>query len=520
MGVRGTVCSLIAFVAATAAWGQTPLTTAVTYQGRLNDGGSVAVGPYDFQFRLFDASIGGTQVGPTLCADNVGVTDGLFTVALDFGDQFAGDERFLDIEVRADTGLDCTNQAGFVSLTPRQALTATPNALFSLNADRLDGLDSTTFLQTIPVPLTLSANVDGFVINAENSSTFTPTGGVSGQSTSTTGTTFGVRGSSNSTSGRGVQGYASRTSGTNYGVHGSTESTSGRGVFGHALNGTGSTYGGYFQSNSSTGIGAYGLGNSYGVFGESSNATGRGVYGFASAPGANNATGVYGRNDSTNGWAVFAQGKFGASGTKSFCIDHPDDPQNKYLLHYSTESPEVLNAYSGTIRLDGEGQAVVELPRYFAKINCDPRYTLTAVGAPMPMLHVAREIDQSALIAGAKAAAGEVAPGCSFLIAGGAPGGKVSWRVEARRNDLWVRQRGAPVEVEKQGPERGSYQHPELYGRTTQTGRNHHSELDPRDDAGPAAPASSTPPPQRRPFGKAGGPEQAGDSALSTQEQQ
>ena len=218
MGVRGTVCSLIAFVAATAAWGQTPLTTAVTYQGRLNDGGSVAVGPYDFQFRLFDASIGGTQVGPTLCADNVGVTDGLFTVALDFGDQFAGDERFLDIEVRADTGLDCTNQAGFVSLTPRQALTATPNALFSLNADRLDGLDSTTFLQTIPVPLTLSANVDGFVINAENSSTFTPTGGVSGQSTSTTGTTFGVRGSSNSTSGRGVQGYASRTSGTTEGA--------------------------------------------------------------------------------------------------------------------------------------------------------------------------------------------------------------------------------------------------------------------------------------------------------------
>lgn len=82
------------------------------------------------------------------------------------------------------------------------------------------------------------------------------------------------------------------------------------------------------------------------------------------------------------------------------------------------------------------GQAVVELPHYFAKINKNPSYQLTAVGAPMPMLHVAEEIDEAALSAGATAGPGVAAPLCSFRIAGGAPGAKVSWRVEAVRNDL------------------------------------------------------------------------------------
>ena len=68
-------------------------------------------------------------------------------------------------------------------------------------------------------------------------------------------------------------------------------------------------------------------------------------------------------------------------------------------------------------------------------------------------------------------------------IAGGAPGKKVSWRVEAIRNDKWVQQRRAPVEIEKQGPERGTYQHPELYGQPAERGINF-----------PAAPERPSPP--------------------------
>jgi hypothetical protein len=92
------------------------------------------------------------------------------------------------------------------------------------------------------------------------------------------------------------------------------------------------------------------------------------------------------------------------------------------------------------------------------------------------MLHVAEEIDEAALSAGANAGPGEAATLCSFRIAGGAPGAKVSWRVEALRSDLWVQKRGAPVEIEKQDLEKGTYQHPELYGMPKEKGMNYDPE--------------------------------------------
>src|SRR5258708_4250760 len=86
----------------------TPIGSAIVYQGRLKNGGSPASGFYDLRFSLYDASAGGTQVGPTVCADNVTISEGLFTVSLDFGLQFAGQQRFLQVEVRADSGLNCS----------------------------------------------------------------------------------------------------------------------------------------------------------------------------------------------------------------------------------------------------------------------------------------------------------------------------------------------------------------------------------------------------------------------------
>jgi hypothetical protein len=79
------------------------------------------------------------------------------------------------------------------------------------------------------------------------------------------------------------------------------------------------------------------------------------------------------------------------------------------------------------------------------------------------MLHVAEEIDEDALSKSAIAAPETPVPTVSFRIAGGAPGGKVSWRVDALRNDRWVQRYGAPTEAEKPGREKGKYQHPELY---------------------------------------------------------
>lgn len=112
--------------------GQSPLGTAFTYQGRLKDGGGPANGQYDMQFKLFDDV--GTPVGSTICRDNVQVTDGLFTVSLDFGAQFNGIQRLIEIGVRAGGPPGDCGMGVYTTLAPRQALTAAPNALFALNA--------------------------------------------------------------------------------------------------------------------------------------------------------------------------------------------------------------------------------------------------------------------------------------------------------------------------------------------------------------------------------------------------
>jgi hypothetical protein len=191
-----------------------------------------------------------------------------------------------------------------------------------------------------------------------------------------------------------------------------------------------------------------------GVYGYSPAANGRALVGWASGPGAT--YGVFGQSDSGSSWAVWAQGRLGAMGTKSFRIDHPDDPANKYLMHYSAESDEVINFYSGKVTLNGAGEAVVDLPAYFAKINKDPRYTLTAIGAAMPNLHIADEISDAMLATGGP---------CWFRIAGGAPNMRVSWEVKGVRNDPWMRAYGAPVETLKPAAERGRYLDPALYGQ-------------------------------------------------------
>lgn len=116
--------------------------TAFTYQGQLKDGGSPANGLHDFRFRLFSAAAGGAQLGATQCIDNLQVTGGLFTATIDFGAQFLSPSpRFIEIEVRRDTGLSCSNTTGFTVLTTRQAITPAPTATHAKSAFALDAAD-------------------------------------------------------------------------------------------------------------------------------------------------------------------------------------------------------------------------------------------------------------------------------------------------------------------------------------------------------------------------------------------
>lgn len=105
------------------------LGSAFTYQGKLEQGGVDVTETCDFNFGLWDAAAGGAQVAAAIDALNVQVTDGTFTVELNYGaGVFEGDARWLEIAVACPAG------GGLTTLAPRQELTPSPNALFAAKA--------------------------------------------------------------------------------------------------------------------------------------------------------------------------------------------------------------------------------------------------------------------------------------------------------------------------------------------------------------------------------------------------
>ena len=105
--------------------------TVFTYQGQLRSSGNPANGNYDFTFALFNTNLtNGIQLGNTQTNFDVGVTNGLFTVALDFGSVFTGNATWLAIGVRSNS-----SGAAFTALNPLQELTPTPYALYAEGAN-------------------------------------------------------------------------------------------------------------------------------------------------------------------------------------------------------------------------------------------------------------------------------------------------------------------------------------------------------------------------------------------------
>lgn len=116
---------------------QAAMGTAFTYQGQLTQSGNPVSDNCDFTFTLHDALTDGNQVGSVLKND-VQVQDGHFAVDLDFGsDVFTGGARYLQV------ALDCGS--GTITLSPRTALHPVPYALFSVDADLVDGQHASAF---------------------------------------------------------------------------------------------------------------------------------------------------------------------------------------------------------------------------------------------------------------------------------------------------------------------------------------------------------------------------------------
>lgn len=222
--------------------------TAFTYQGSLADAGVLPTDPYDFRFSLFDAAVGGSQVGSTIVVNDLQVTKGIFAVDLDFGfGAYSVGARWLTVEVRQGAS------TGAYTALPRQRLNPTP------------------FAMGLSLPFRQLGTSAGTLFQIDNGGTGSGArfGTASGASL-----TYGVIGETFSTGSQaaGVQGLASATTGQSIGVEGrAIASPNGTGLVG-----AGTATGAYVSATNanSTGLFAYGGQTGAHVEGTSTNATG------------------------------------------------------------------------------------------------------------------------------------------------------------------------------------------------------------------------------------------------------
>lgn len=145
---------IIALLIQIAAMSIAAQTNEFTYQGKLTDAAGTAA-TYDFQFKLCRLStdcavlnLVGTRV-----RNGVAVTNGVFSVTLDFPDtNFSGANRYLEIGVKP-----AGSAAAYTILTPRQQITSSPysiksltadNATTATNSDQLGGVAANQFVLT------------------------------------------------------------------------------------------------------------------------------------------------------------------------------------------------------------------------------------------------------------------------------------------------------------------------------------------------------------------------------------
>ena len=150
--------------------------TAFTYAGQLQDNGSPASGAYNLAFTLFDTNSGGSAVAGPVTNKDVIVSNGLFTVLVDFGPgAFTGQPSWLQIGVE-------TNGAGtFSTLTPRQQLTATAYAIFATTAGNVSGTVSNRQLANSSISVLAGPGLSGGgTVALGGSITLTNTGGGAG----------------------------------------------------------------------------------------------------------------------------------------------------------------------------------------------------------------------------------------------------------------------------------------------------------------------------------------------------
>lgn len=393
-----------------------------TYQGELINNAVPANGNFDFRFILYSADVGGAQIGPIVTLPNVAVTQGIFTVPLDFGTVFGTADPWLDIAVKAAGG------PTYTQLTPRQPVTPAPRAM-ALSLPYADSVD---------LPSQIAFSIDNI---SGGAASFSVSGNEYWDAVQIHSTSLG--GGLRSVVQAPSQGSA--VSGYNYGTE--------RGAAQFEI---------YNEDNDRSATFMRTNGDGYAIQAEvNADTLGTALFARTTSTVSGSLAATFGgpvvmscqspNCNTTHALRVYGHTQIVGTLSKSagsFRIDHPLDPENKTLSHSFVESPDMKNLYDGVVTLDATGAARVELPTWFEALNETFRYQLTAVGAPSPGLYVSEEVS-----------------GNRFAIAGGAPGARVSWQVTGSRHDAYAKAFPIPVEEDKTGAERGRYLVPEAFGQ-------------------------------------------------------
>jgi hypothetical protein len=447
----------------------------ISHQGRLTTAAGVPVadGAYLMKFQIYGDSLGGVALWNS-GFQSLQVAGGLFSYILGKDVLFPADlftvspDRWLGITVGVDP-----------EITPRTRMVGSAYALHAFNAGAVSDniitsakiVNSTIVDADINSVANIAATkISGTAATLSATQTFTGTNTFDGSVIMGDST---LRASAN-----GVQlGRASYAGGTallaldrNYATNASRfgidmsvyNSSNGSltGIYSRVEHSTAGTAGvasavtAYVYSDGVNRYGVHGVaqakdptittGISYGLYGQAyDGATAYGVYGYGGS--------------ATNNWAGWFSGDVNVTGTLSkgggaFRIDHPLDPENKYLQHSFVESPDMMNIYNGNITTDGRGYATVEMPSYFDALNRDFRYQLTVIGQFAQAI-VSQEIADS-----------------RFIIQTDKPNVKVSWQVTGIRQDKWANSNRIQVELDKQPDQRGKYAHPTEWNQPREKG--------------------------------------------------
>ncbi|MBN2227473.1 MAG: hypothetical protein JW763_08915 [candidate division Zixibacteria bacterium] len=437
----------------------------ILYQGRLTQAnGSPITTATEITFKIYP-TIDGVSALFTKDTSLTPDENGVFTVELgplDISSHLQGTKRYLGITVGDDA-----------EMSPRQVLTSVPYAISAENAKYIADNSVTTgkiadgAIVNADINNSAGITVDKISGTAVNlSSTQTITGGKTfdgyvyfGDSTLRVNNT-GIEIGNTTAPNAGYLVHAQRqfnTANPRYGVYSNIRNANNGGLYGiySAATGTtqgngGSVYGFYgtVTSDGSSRVGVYG----YAQCNNTSLSTGSsyGLYGYAYDGATSYGIFAYGGSATTN-WAGYFSGNVHAtggytSGKSSIVIDHPLDPENKYLAHSSVQSPDMMNVYNGNVITDGNGEAIVELPDYFEALNKDFRYQLTVIG-DFSQAIIAEEISNN-----------------KFTIRTDKPEVKVSWQVTGIRADDYAKANPTVVEYDKPASEQGLYMHPEALG--------------------------------------------------------